>query len=281
MAAAASPDAVRSDHQRPQGDARANAVVADAVPHVRLAGVGKSWQRKLDTFVALDNIDLCIGRSEFVSIVGPSGCGKSTLLMVIAGLIASTHGSVYVDGAPVERPLTDIGIVFQRDLLFEWRTVLDNVLLQAEVRGLDKAASRTKACDLLAKAGLAGFESRYPHELSGGMRQRVAICRALLHECRLLLLDEPFGALDALTRDQMNLDLQRIWSEERQTAILVTHSIEEAVLLSDRVVVMGARPGRIVHSVAIDLPRPRTVQVREGAAFGHYYAEIRGAIEHA
>jgi NitT/TauT family transport system ATP-binding protein len=252
-----------------------------AEPHVQLSGVGKAWQRQRDRFVALEGVDVIVDHSEFVSVIGPSGCGKSTLLMIMAGLVPASSGTVAVDGRLVARPLTDVGIVFQRDLLFEWRTVLENVLLQADVRGLDRAASRKKALALLAKAGLMGFESRYPYELSGGMRQRVAICRALLHECALLLLDEPFGALDALTRDQMNLDLQAIWSDQRQTAVLVTHSIGEAVFLSDRVIVMAARPGRIVHALSIDLPRPRTAEMRETSQFARYHAELRRAIGHA
>ena len=247
--------------------------------HVRLAGVGKEYRRGHERFVALDNVDLEIRRSEFVSIIGPSGCGKSTLLMIAAGLVPASRGTVRIDGRVIDRPYTEAGIAFQRDLLFDWRTVLDNVLLQADVRGLDRAASREKALALLAKAGLGGFESRYPWELSGGMRQRVAICRALLHDCSLLLLDEPFGALDALTRDRMNLDLQDIWSGQRRTALLVTHGIDEAVFLSDRVVVMGSRPGRIVRTLDNDLPRPRTPGTRESPAFARYHAELRRTIE--
>jgi len=253
---------------------------SNGTPHVELCGIGKVFRTRSEQLVALDAVDLAISPSEFVSIIGPSGCGKSTLLMIIAGLVPASAGSVRIAGRPIRSPVTDVGIVFQRDVLFEWRTVLNNVLLQADVRGLDRESSRAKALSLLSKAGLSGFESRYPYELSGGMRQRVAICRALLHEeCTLLLLDEPFGALDALTRDRMNLDLQAIWSEQRQTAVLVTHSIDEAVFLSDRVVVMGARPGRIVHELVIDLPRPRTVDLRETPQFARYHAELRRTIE--
>jgi NitT/TauT family transport system ATP-binding protein len=211
--------------------------------------------------------------------VGPSGCGKSTLLMIVAGLVPPSAGDVAVGAAPVTRPLTDVGIVFQRDLLFDWRTVLGNIMLQADVRGLDKRRAREKALTLLEMVGLRGFEGHYPWQLSGGMRQRVAICRALLHDSGLLLLDEPFGALDALTRDQMNLDLQRIWLQVRRTTILVTHSISEAVFLSDRVTVMSPRPGRIVEDVTIDLPRPRTLSVRESPQFADYQRRIRTAIE--
>ena len=249
--------------------------------HVRLSDIGMAYGRQDSRFVALEGVDLDVKRSEFVSIIGPSGCGKSTLLMIIAGLLRATQGTATVGGVSVTRPLTDVGIVFQRDLLFDWRTVLGNVMLQAEVRGLDPGASRDKAMGLLARAGLGGFEQRYPWELSGGMRQRVAICRAMLHDATLLLLDEPFGALDALTRDQMNLDLQDIWSEDRKTAVLVTHSIGEAIFLSDRVVVMGSRPGRVVQVVDIDLARPRAVDVRESTAFAGYQGQLRNAIDHA
>ena len=251
------------------------------MPHVVLEGVGKAYGEGDNRFVALDGVDVTIGRSEFVSIIGPSGCGKSTLLMVIAGLVPPTCGTVAVDGRAITQPLSDIGIVFQRDLLFDWRTVLDNVLLQAEVRGLDPASSRANAMQLLARVGLQGFEHRRPWELSGGMRQRVAICRALLHDASLLLLDEPFGALDALTRDQMNLDLQELWVEHRKTAVLVTHSISEAVFLSDRVIVMGSHPGRIVKVLDIDLGRPRSVEVRDGEAFVGYQRLLRESIGHA
>ena len=249
--------------------------------HVQLSGIGMAYRRDGSRFVALDGVDLTVKRREFVSIIGPSGCGKSTLLMIIAGLLRPTEGSTIVGGEAVTRPLTDVGIVFQRDLLFDWRTVVANVMLQAEVRGLDPVASRDRAMRLLARAGLNGFEHRYPWELSGGMRQRVAICRAMLPDATLLLLDEPFGALDAITRDQMNLDLQNIWSEDRKTAVLVTHSIGEAIFLADRVVVMGSRPGRVVQVIDIALPRPRAVDVRESAAFARYQGLLRGAIGHA
>ena len=211
--------------------------------------------------------------------LGPSGCGKSTLLTIVAGLIPPSAGTVSVHGRLVTRPITDVGIVFQRDLLFDWRTVLGNVMLQADIRGLDRERTREKALALLDRVDLAGFADHYPWELSGGMRQRVAICRALVHDAALLLLDEPFGALDALTRDQMNLDLQRIWSSDRRTAIFVTHSISEAIFLSDRVVVMSPRPGRIVVEIDIDLPRPRLLEVRETERFSGYVRHLRTTIE--
>jgi NitT/TauT family transport system ATP-binding protein len=180
----------------------------------------------------------------------------------------------------VTRPLTEVGIVFQRDLLFDWRTILGNVMLQADIRKLDRNASREKALQLLETVGLRGFADRRPWELSGGMRQRVALCRALLHDASLLLLDEPFGALDAITRDQINLDLQKVWLNTGCTAVMVTHSISEAIFLADRVVVMSPRPGRIAMDVTIDLPRPRTVEMRDTPRFAAYQATLRDAIMH-
>jgi NitT/TauT family transport system ATP-binding protein len=246
---------------------------------VWLRGVRKVYPSVQGDVVALDGVDLSVAGGTFVSIVGPSGCGKSTMLMIVGGLVGRSAGEVAVGGVAVTRPLTDIGIVFQRDLLFDWRTVLGNVMLQADIRGLDRRRAREKALALLDKVGLKGFEAHYPWQLSGGMRQRVAICRALLHDAGLLLLDEPFGALDALTRDQMNLDLQRLWLQERRTTILVTHSISEAVFLSDRVAVMSPRPGRIVQDVTVDLPRPRTLEMRDSPQFADYQREIRKSIE--
>jgi NitT/TauT family transport system ATP-binding protein len=215
----------------------------------------------------VDNVDLHIGAAEFVSLLGPSGCGKSTLLSLIAGLIEPSTGSVDVGDVRVAAPYTNIGIVFQSDLLLDWRTVLGNVLVQFEMRGQDPGPHEARARALIASVGLAGFESKYPWELSGGMRQRVSLCRALIHDPPLLLMDEPFGALDALTREQLQVDLQRLWHSSRKTVVFVTHSISEAVFLSDRVVVMTPRPGRIREVLRIDLPRPRAIDVRDSAAF--------------
>jgi len=246
---------------------------------VRLAAIRKVFGSAGGDVVALDGVDLEVAEQQFVAILGPSGCGKSTLLMITAGLIPPSVGSVTVGNVRVTKPLTDVGIVFQRDLLFDWRTVVGNVLLQAEIRRLDPAQARAKAMALLKQVGLEGFENSHTWELSGGMRQRVAICRALVHECSLLLLDEPFGALDALTRDQMNLDLQRIWATDKRTAILVTHSIAEALFLADRVVIMSPRPGRIVSDMTIDLPRPRTLEMRDSVEFSRYQREVRKTME--
>lgn len=249
-------------------------------PHIKVEGITKTFGTAGTAVVALDDVNLTVRKGEFLSVLGPSGCGKSTLLMIVAGLVQPTSGQVNIAGEAVTRPVTDVGIVFQQDLLFDWRTILGNVLLQAEIRGLEMATARERAKHLLEKVGLAGFEDRRPWELSGGMRQRAAICRALLHDASVLLLDEPFGALDALTRDQMNLDFQNIWAGEQTTTMLVTHSISEAVFMSDRVVVMSPRPGRIALELEIHLPRPREVGVRDSNEFGHYQAQLRSAIGH-
>ena len=224
---------------------------------------------------ALDAISFDVRGGEFLSIVGPSGCGKSTLAMLIAGLMRPTSGAIAVDGRAVSRPQTELGIVFQNAVLLAWRSALDNVLLQVEMRGLAARQYRDRAMELLRSVGLDGFERRLPHELSGGMRQRVAICRALIHDPPLLLMDEPFGALDALTRDQMTLDIQGICARGGKTVLFITHSITEAVFLSDRVLVMTPRPGRIDTAIDVDLPRPRRLAVRESPAFAAYAREIR------
>jgi NitT/TauT family transport system ATP-binding protein len=242
---------------------------------VRLEGVSKVFSGRGRPVVAVEQIDLDVAPQEFVSLVGPSGCGKSTILMMVAGLVAPSTGTIRVAGTEVRDAVTDVGIAFQRDLLLDWRTVLDNILLQADVRGLDRDAAREKAEKLLKRAGLAGFEGAHPWELSGGMRQRVALCRALLPDVPLLLLDEPFGALDAMTRDRMNLDLQRLWWADRRTAILITHDISEAVFLSDRVLVMSRSPGRIVSDMRIDLPHPRELAIREESEFLRYRRELQ------
>lgn len=223
---------------------------------------------------ALDRVSLEQKKGEFVSIVGPSGCGKSTLLMIAAGLVSSSGGRVLVEGKPVAAARNDVGIVFQNHVLLDWRDALSNVMLQAQARKLDMKESEQRARELLNAVGLSGFEKKYPRSLSGGMRQRVSICRALLHNPPHLLMDEPFGALDALTRDQLVLDLQRICNEGEMTVLFITHSIAEAVFLSDRVVVMTPRPGKIDKILDIDMPRPRTLAMRESAQFADYSREI-------
>ena len=225
--------------------------------------------------VALEGLDLGIRRGEFVTIVGPSGCGKSTLLSLVAGLLEATEGRIRIGDTAVTEPYTDLGFVFQSDLLLDWRTVTGNVLLPCVMRGLDERAHVDRARALLASVGLEGFEGKRPFELSGGMRQRVALCRALLLDPPMLLMDEPFGALDALTREQMQVDLQTIWHRTRKTVLFVTHSISEAVFLSDRVIVMTPRPGAIRAILDVDLERPRDLNVHDTPRFTGIVHEIR------
>jgi len=241
---------------------------------ITFANVSKSFGAGAKRIHVLDDISFTARRGEFVAMLGPSGCGKSTIMMLASGLIPADMGTIEIDGRPVLRPYTDLGIIFQQDLLLEWRRVLANILVQPEFRGLRAKAFEPRARDLLKLVGLSGVEDKYPYELSGGMRQRVALCRALVHDPALLLMDEPFGALDALTRDQMNLDLQRIWLENAKTVLFVTHSIPEAVYLGDRVFVMAARPTRILADIEIDLERPRSLDVRETPAFAAYVHKI-------
>jgi NitT/TauT family transport system ATP-binding protein len=208
---------------------------------------------------ALEAISLDVHEDEFVTLVGRSGCGKSTLLRIVAGLLKPTAGRVEIDGIAVTGPRPDVSVVFQRPALLPWRSVIENVLLPVEILGLDKREYGRRAHDLLELVGLQNFARGAPWELSGGMQQRVALCRALVTNPRILLMDEPFAALDALTREDLSLELQRLWTEYRKTILFVTHSIEEAVLLADRVVVMSPRPGRLMKIVGVDLPRPRSL----------------------
>src|SRR5580692_5591896 len=227
---------------------------------------------------ALDNVSFAARDREFVALLGPSGCGKSTLLKLIAGLIPPTRGTIRVNGRKVSGPTPSIGIVFQSPLLMAWRTVLQNILLPIDIRDLRAADYLPAARDLIRLVGLDGFEHAHPHQLSGGMQQRVGLCRALIHDPDLLVMDEPFGALDAMTREQMNAELQRIWIERRKTVLFITHSIAEAVYLADRVLVMSPRPGRILDELQIDLPRPRGLEVMNTEAFGAYVGRIRSAL---
>jgi NitT/TauT family transport system ATP-binding protein len=252
----------------------------EAVPvHVAIRGLDKIYKSPKASFTALQEIGLDIGRGEFISVVGPSGCGKSTLLKCIAGISGVSSGRIEIDGVEVASPPDHMAIVFQRDILLDWRSVLDNILLPIEFKRQRKSDWTHKASGLLNLIGMPGYEQRRPWELSGGQRQRVAICRALIQEPRLLLMDEPFGALDALTRDDLNLELQRLWMASKKTVLFITHSIGEAVLLSDRIVVMAANPGRIIDTIPIDLPRPRTLDSRETPEFGRYAKHIRRRFE--
>jgi NitT/TauT family transport system ATP-binding protein len=245
-----------------------------ATAAVEIDRVTKVYPTRSGYVHALAEISLDIREHEFVSLLGPSGCGKSTLLLLASGLVPNSGGTIRIHGHTVSGPYKDLGIVFQRDALLNWRTAVDNVLLQTEIRHLPKLSSQARAMALLEEVGLGGFEHSYPRELSGGMRQRVSLCRALIHEPPLLFMDEPFGALDALTRDQLGLDLLRIWERDRKTVIFVTHSIPEAVFLSDRVVVMSPRPGRVELDLAIHLPRPRTLAMTESSEFSTYTRQI-------
>lgn len=229
---------------------------------IQIKGVTKRYSSGKQDTLALQEVNIDIASGEFIAIVGPSGCGKSTLMRLIAGLLPATTGSITVEGKPVQGPVTDIGIVFQSPVLLEWRNTLDNVLFQADIRGLSVKDYRERALQLLKQVSLQDFAHCYPHELSGGMRQRASIARALLHNPPLLLMDEPFGALDALTREQMRLDLEALWLSTRKTVVFITHSVDEAVLLADRVLVMGPRPGRVVKELRIDLPRTRGPEAR-------------------
>jgi NitT/TauT family transport system ATP-binding protein len=258
---------VAYDGARPDAVAGSAAPAAHGRPYVELAGVAKTYRRGERETHAIECFDLAIHEGEFLTIVGPSGCGKSTLLRIVAGLHLASAGDVRVDGRIVDRPQTNLGIVFQSPVLLDWRTALENVLVQVELRGLDPRAYKDRALRMLEQVGLKDFADRYPFELSGGMRQRVAIARALIHDAPLLLMDEPFGALDALTREQMRLDLEALWLATRKTVLFITHSIDEAVLLADRVVVMSPRPGKIECVMDIALSRPRGLEARRAQAF--------------
>jgi NitT/TauT family transport system ATP-binding protein len=242
---------------------------------VRLVDVSKRYAVEGGELHAIDEVSLEIAAASFVSILGPSGCGKSTLLLLTAGILPATRGSIFIGEDRVTRPRTDVGFAFQQDVLLEWRRVIDNVLLQAEMRGLRRRDYVGKARELLRLVGLGDFERSYPAELSGGMRQRAALVRALVMDLPLLLLDEPFGALDAFTRDQLTVDFQQLWWALRPTVLFVTHSISEAVFLADQVVVMTPRPGRVGAVIDIDLPRPRRLDVRASSEFGAYTSRLR------
>jgi NitT/TauT family transport system ATP-binding protein len=248
-------------------------------PRISFRNVGKSFATRADERVdALAGISFDVRENELVTIVGPSGCGKSTLLKLLAGVIPPSSGEILLDGRPVTGPRRDIGMVFQSPVLLRWKNVLENVTFPAAILGLDRAEARARARSLLELVGLAGFERKYPRELSGGMQQRVSICRALLFRPSILLMDEPFGALDAMTREELSVELLRIWQEEIKTVLFVTHSIPEAVLLGHRVVVITHRPGRVADIVPIELAMPRDLAVAARPAFQDYVSLIRSKI---
>ncbi len=241
---------------------------------IQIRGVTKRYRSGKQDTLALQELDVDIAPGEFIAVVGPSGCGKSTLMRLVAGLHPVTTGSITVEGKVVDGPVTEVGIVFQSPVLLDWRNTLDNVLFQADMRGLSVADYRERAHQLLKQVGLEDFSHSFPHELSGGMRQRASIARALLHDPPLLLMDEPFGALDALTREQMRLDLEQLWLATCKTVIFITHSVDEAVLLADRVLVMSPRPGKVVRELRVDLPRVRGLDARRDQRFFDYCDEI-------
>jgi NitT/TauT family transport system ATP-binding protein len=247
-------------------------------PLIVVDQVAKVFTSGARTVTALESVSFDILTANFVSIVGPSGCGKSTLLKILSGLLPSSSGKASVNGKPVTGPLENVGMVFQAPVLLKWRSVLGNILLPVEFAKLDLPSHVEKARALIKLVGLAGFEDMYPHELSGGMQQRDSLCRALVTDPQLLLMDEPFGALDAMTRDELDMELLRIWEERKKTVLFVTHSIQEAVFLSDQVLVMSARPGRLLETIAVDLPRPRTLEMMSAPKFGEYTLRIRALL---
>jgi NitT/TauT family transport system ATP-binding protein len=248
---------------------------AAEMPAVRVASLKKTYGE----IEAIRELSFEVSNGEFLSVLGPSGCGKSTLLMMIAGLIAPTGGDIRVKGAVVDGPRREVGMVFQTPVLLPWRTVLQNVLFPVELLKLPRSQYHARALELLRMAKIEEFAGLLPRQLSGGMRQRAAICRALVHDPSLLLMDEPFSALDAITRDEMGVELLRIWQANRKTVIFVTHSIREAAFLSDRVLVMGRRPSSIIDELRIELPRPRQLDMTEDEAFNRYVRHLRKAIE--
>ncbi|VVG71248.1 Bicarbonate transport ATP-binding protein CmpD [Pandoraea apista] len=244
-------------------------------PMIRFDGIAKTYDTKEGSVRSLNPVSLDVAPGEFVSIVGPSGCGKSTLLKIAAGLLPASEGELIINGKSVDGPPDDIGMVFQNAVLLAWRDILSNIMLQIEVRKLDRATYLARAKALIEMAGLTDFAHKLPWQLSGGMQQRAAICRALVHDPKILLMDEPFGALDAMTREKMNLELQRIWLSTGKTVLLITHSIPEAVFLSDRVVVMSERPGSIAAIYDVKLPRPRGLDVMGDPEFARLTRQIR------
>lgn len=246
-----------------------------ADPFIQISGVRKVFRSRGEEFLAVSDATFDVEEGELVSLVGPSGCGKTTLLKVIAGLFPHDGGTVRIgnDNTPFN-PRRDIGMVFQQPLLLKWRRVIENVLLPAEILGLPLKEARERAGDLIEMVGLSGSEGRYPYELSGGMQQRAAIARSLIHDPKLILMDEPFGALDALTREKMNLELLRIWQQSRKTILFVTHGISEAVFLGTKVVVLTSGPARMADLIEVDLPRPRTLDMKTHKKFGEYSRRI-------
>jgi NitT/TauT family transport system ATP-binding protein len=247
---------------------------------ISIRGVEKVFGLDSDhPFQALGEINAEIEAGEFISVVGPSGCGKSTLMLMVAGLLRRSHGDILVDGKPVTKPITDVGIAFQDHLLLEFRTAMENVLLQADIRRLPRRAIEARARELFEQLRLTQAMHKYPRQLSGGMRQRVSLVRTLVHDPSVLLMDEPFGALDALTRLQVRMDLEALWLRRRPTVLFITHSVEEAVGLSDRILVMSPSPGQVVEEIRVALPRPRPIVLGDAPEFGAYVDRIHRRFE--
>jgi NitT/TauT family transport system ATP-binding protein len=258
---------------------RPAAVARDSASAAKVALRVASVRKAFGPLEAIKNISINIADGEFISLLGPSGCGKSTLLMMVAGITHPTSGELELAGTPITGPRNDVGVVFQSPVLLPWRTVIDNVLFPIELLRLPRAKYHDRAMELLRMTKLEDFANALPRQLSGGMRQRASICRALIHNPSTLLMDEPFSALDAITRDDMAVELLRIWQANRKTVVFVTHSIREAAFLSDRVLVMGRRPATIIDELKIDLPRPRHLGMTEEEGFNKYVRHLRKSIE--
>jgi len=248
-------------------------------PFICIQNLKKIYPTQGGEVCALQDVSFDVFRGEFITLVGPSGCGKTTLLKIISGLLSKTDGEMVFSSEEDFDPTRDVGMVFQRPVLLKWRSIVDNILLPIDILRLDRRSYYPKAMKLLELVGLKGFERNYPNELSGGMQQRAAISRALVHDPQLLLMDEPFGALDAFTREKMNLEILRIWQETRKTVLFVTHGIQEAVFLADRVIVLSPRPARMIAAIEVNLPRPRTMEVKAEKEFGRLCLEIFKLLE--
>lgn len=260
--------------------ARETAAGAKSGVPIKIIHVSKIFGEEEDRpFHALNCIDMDIKPGEFISVVGPSGCGKSTLMLMVAGLLKRSQGDIVVGGASVTKPITDVGIAFQDHLLLDFRNAMDNVMLQAEIRGLNKKKIESRARELFEQLRLTHAMEKYPRQLSGGMRQRVSLVRTLVHDPSVILMDEPFGALDALTRLQVRMDLEALWLRRRPTVLFITHSVEEAVGLSDRIFVMSPSPGEVVDEIVVDLPRPRPIVLGDAPEFAAYVDRIYGHFE--
>jgi NitT/TauT family transport system ATP-binding protein len=257
--------------------------VADSVKSgvpIHISRVSKTFGEDTDKpFLALREVSVDVGAGEFLSVVGPSGCGKSTLMLMVAGLLSRSQGEISIAGDPVAAPVTDVGIAFQDHLLLEFRTAFENVMLHADIRKLPRKPLETRAKELFAQLRFTHAMEKYPRQLSGGMRQRVSLIRTLVHDPRLILMDEPFGALDALTRLEVRTDLEALWMRRRPTVLFITHSVEEAVGLSDRILVMGPSPGEVVEEIRVELPRPRPIMLGDVKEFGAYVDRIHRQFE--